>query len=111
MKTPIPTERPIFKTRAHKEGFNIEISLPGVKKNDLEVSLAKRLLRINGIRKELEGNFERYEQEALRFELKVEIHEDVDDKKIQVSHRDGVLTLSLKKRPELAPRKINILAN
>ena len=111
MKTPIPTERPNFKTRAHKEGFNIDISLPGVKKNDLEVSLAKRLLRINGIRKELEGNFERYEQEALRFELKVEIHEDVDDEKIQVTHRNGILTLSLQRRQELAPRKIDILAN
>ena len=111
MKTPIPTERPNFKTRALKEGFNIDISLPGVEKKDLEVTLAKRLLRINGIRKELEGNFERYEQEALRFELKVEIHEDVDDKKIQVTHRNGVLTLSLKRRQELAPRKINILAN
>jgi len=111
MNIQIPTERPNFKTRAHKEGFNIDISLPGVKKNDLEVSLAKRLLRINGIRKELEGNFERYEQEALRFELKVEIHEDVDDKKIQVTHRNGILTLSLQRRQELAPRKIDILAN
>ena len=79
MKTQIPTERPNFKTRAHQEGFDLDISLPGVKKKDLEVNLARRLLTINGNRRELEGNFERCEQEALRFELKVEIHEDVDD--------------------------------
>ncbi|MDB4658040.1 Hsp20/alpha crystallin family protein [bacterium] len=111
MKTQIPTERPNFKTRAHKEGFDLDISLPGVKKKDLEVNLARRLLTINGNRRELDGNFERREQEALRFELKVEIHEDVDDEKIQVTHRDGILTLSLQRRQELAPRKIDILAN
>ena len=75
------------------------------------MNLAKRILTINGNRKELEGNLERREQEALRFELKLEIHEDVDDKKIQVTHRDGILTLSLQRRQELAPRKIDILAN
>lgn len=111
MKTQISTERPNYKTRAHEDSFDLAIALPGVNKKDLEVNLAKRILTINGNRKELEGNLERREQEALRFELKLEIHEDVDDKKIQVTHRDGVLTLSLKKRPELAPRKINILAN
>ncbi|MEO1831628.1 MAG: Hsp20/alpha crystallin family protein [Akkermansiaceae bacterium] len=111
MKTQIPTERPNFKTRAHQEGFDLDISLPGVKKKDLEVNLAKRLLTITGNRRELEGSFERREEEALRFELKVEIHEDIDDEKIQVTHRNGILTLSLQRRKELAPRKINILAN
>lgn len=111
MKTQIPTERPNYKTRAHEDGIDLAVALPGVNKKDLEVNLAKRILTINGNRKELEGNLERREQEALRFELKLEIHEDVDDKKIQVTHRDGILTLSLQRRQELAPRKIDILAN
>ena len=111
MKTQISTERPNNKTRAHEDSFDLAIALPGVNKKDLEVNLAKRILTINGNRKELEGNLERREQEALRFELKLEIHEDVDDKKIQVTHRDGILTLSLQRRQELAPRKIDILAN
>ena len=111
MKTQIPTERPNYKTRAREDGIDLAIALPGVNKKDLEVNLAKRILTINGNRKELEGNLERREQEALRFELKLEIHEDVDDKKIQVTHRDGILTLSLQRRQELAPRKIDILAN
>ena len=111
MKTQISTERPNYKTRAHEDGFDLTIALPGVNKKDLEVNLTKRILTINGNRKELEGNLERREQEALRFELKLEIHEDVDDKKIQVTHRDGILTLSLQRRQELVPRKIDILAN
>ena len=111
MKTQISTERPNSTTRAPEDGFDLAIALPGVNKKDLEVNLAKRILTINGNRKELEGNLERREQEALRFELKLEIHEDVDDKKIQVTHRDGILTLSLQRRQELAPRKIDILAN
>jgi HSP20 family protein len=111
MKNKISIERPRFKTRAHEDGFDLAIALPGVNKKDLEVNLAKRLLTINANRRELEGNFERREQESLRFEFKVEIHENVDDKKIQVTHRDGILTLSFQRREELAPRKIDILAN
>ena len=111
MKTQISTETPNYKTRAHEDGLDLAIAFPGVNKKDLEVNLAKRILTINGKRKELEGNFERREQEALCFELKLEIHEDVDDKKIQVTHCDGILTLSLQRRQELAPRKIDILAN
>ena len=111
MKTQISTKRPRFKTRAHKAGFDLAIALPGVDKEHLEVNLEKRILTVSGNRKELEGNFGRREHEALRFELKVELHEDVDDDKIQVTHRDGILILSLQKRQELIPRKIDILAN
>ncbi|MEN8782931.1 MAG: Hsp20 family protein [Akkermansiaceae bacterium] len=111
MNTQISTERPCFKTRAHEGGFELAIALPGVGKNQLEVNLQKRILTIGGIRKDLKGNFANQEHEALRFELKVQLHEDLDIEDIKASHRDGILTLSLQKRKEVAPRKIDILAN
>jgi len=111
MNPQISTERPRFKTRAHEAGFELVVALPGVGKEDLEVNLEKRILTVGGERKEIEGDFENREHEALRFELKVELHEDLDVENIKATHRDGVLTLSLRKRQELAPRKIDILAN
>lgn len=111
MNTQISTERPRFKTRAQEAGFELAIALPGVSTEDLQVNLEKRILTVGGDRKELEGDFENREREALRFELKVNLLEDLDVENIKATHRDGVLTLALQKRQELAPRKIDILAN
>ena len=111
MNNQITTERPRFKTRAYDQGFDLTVALPGVAKDALEVKIEKRLLTIGGERKEPEGEFENRDHEALRFELKVELHEDLDADNIKATHQSGILTLSLQKRKELAPRKIDILAN
>lgn len=111
MNNQISTERPRFKTRTNDAGFELSIALPGLAKEDVQISLEKRLLTIGGERKTLEGEFQSREQEALRFELKVNLHEDLDADNIKATHQDGILTLSLQKRKELAPRKIDILAN
>lgn len=111
MNNEIISQRPRFKTRAHDTGLELTIALPGVPKDDLEVSLEKRLLTIGGERKALEGEFVNRDHEALRYELKVELHEDLDPNNIKASFQNGVLVLQLQKRQELAPRKIDILAN
>lgn len=111
MNQQITTERPRFKTRAHDQGFELTVALPGVAKEALEVNLENRLLTIVGDRKEPAGEFETRDHEARRFELKVELHEDLDPDHIKATHHDGLLTLTLQKRKELAPRKIDILAN
>ena len=111
MNTQISTERPRFKTRVNDAGFDLAIALPGLAKEAVQINLEKRLLTISGERKALEGDFQNKDHEALRFELKVALHEDLDTQTIKATHQDGVLTLSLQKRKELAPRKIDILAN
>ena len=111
MNTQISTERPRFKTRSTDTGLDLSIALPGLAKEKVQISLEKRLLNISGERTNLEGDFQDHDQEALKFELKVELHEDLDVNTIQATHQDGILTLSLQKRKELAPRKIDILAN
>ncbi|MGC6458192.1 MAG: Hsp20/alpha crystallin family protein [Akkermansiaceae bacterium] len=111
MNSQVNTLKPRYKTRAHEAGFELAISLPGVTRDRVNVTLEKDLLTITGERSNLEGEFDRREQEATRFELKVTLHEDLDPTKAQATHRDGVLILTLQKRKEVAPRKIDILAN
>lgn len=111
MNTEITTERPRFKTRTLDTGLELSIALPGVTKDQLKVDLEQRLISIDGERKPLTGDFQKSDQEARRFQLKVELHEDLDPDTIKATHQNGILTLQLQKRKELAPRKIDILAN
>ena len=103
-------ERPHFKTRAIDAGLELAIALPGVPKDSLQVNIENRLLTISGERSAPEG-YESSDEEARQYELKLELHDDLDPNVINASYHDGVLNLKLHKRQELAARKIDILAN
>ncbi|YCM45606.1 Hsp20/alpha crystallin family protein [Verrucomicrobiaceae bacterium 227] len=110
MNSELTIERPRFKTRSADAGLELSIALPGVPKDSLQVNIENRLLTITGERSSLDG-FESPDREARKYELKVELHEDLDPNVINANYQDGVLNLKLNKRQELAPRKIDILAN
>ena len=102
------TARPPFKTRKTDTGLDLTVALPGVPKDKLGVNAEGQLLTITGER----SNPDLVDShEARRYELKLQLHEDLDANKITAKYQNGVLTLGLQKREELAPRKIDILAN
>ncbi len=105
------TIRPQFISTSDESGIQLNVALPGVKKEHLNVSSEKQILTISGERESLIGEYHRRDSEPPRFELKLNIHEDLDLSQTKATLSDGLLTLELPKRPELAPRKIDILAN
>ena len=111
MNNQIETQKPLYKTRAHDNGFDLIVALPGLRKENLEVNIEKRTLTLAGDRQPLEGDFLKQASETFRFELKVNLHEDLDTENIKATHQEGQLILTFQKRKELAPRKIDILAN
>ena len=102
------TSRPPFKTLKTDEGIDLTVALPGVTKDKLGVNAEGQLLTITGERGNPGGVGS---HEARRYELKLQLHEDLDTNKITAKYQNGMLTLGLQKREELAPKKINILAN
>lgn len=104
-ETTYPTERPRFGTKVIESGLELAIVLPGVSKEALTVNVEDHLLSITG-----ERRFEESAEER-DYKLQVRLHDDLDPSKIEASHRDGVLRLKLNKRPELTPRRIDILTN
>ena len=102
------TARPPFKTRKTDTGLDLTVALPGVPKDKLGVNAEGQLLTITGERSTPHGVAS---HEARHYELKLQLHEDLDANKITAKYQNGVLTLGLQKREELAPRKIDILAN
>jgi HSP20 family protein len=78
--------------------------LPGVAQSELEISVDKDVLTLRGERK-LARKGERVNGP---FSRSFSLPKTVDVEKIQARLQDGVLTLTLPKRPEAQPRQIKI---
>ncbi len=87
--------------------FELYADLPGVKQEDLDIQVEKDVLTIKGERK-IERRGERV---AGAFSRAFTLPKHVDVEKIAASLKDGVLTLTLPKRPEAQPRQIKVAIN
>ena len=93
----------------HELVFHIDV--PGVKQENLEVTLENHILSIKGSRKYDAGSNERqmllgrsYGDFALHYTLP----ESVNGEQLAAYLSDGVLTLRVPKHPKAQPRKIQI---
>ncbi|HEY0981089.1 Hsp20/alpha crystallin family protein [Schlesneria sp.] len=88
----------------------VEIEVPGVKKEDLEVTVHNGLLRIAGQRKAAEGERQYWTNERRfgAFERTMTIPDEIDADSIDAELVDGVLHLTLTKKPEAQPKRIAV---
>ena len=90
----------------------LEIELPGVKQEDVDVTLEKNSLRITAERKAPEDRKYFHQERAYgRIDRLITLPETVNPESIEAQLADGVLSLSLAKCPESQPRKIAVKAN
>ncbi|HEX8952431.1 MAG TPA: Hsp20/alpha crystallin family protein, partial [Polyangia bacterium] len=87
--------------------FELYADLPGVAQADLDIQVDKDVLTIKGERKLAK----RGERVAGAFSRAFTLPKHVDAEKIAASLKDGVLTLTLPKRPEAQPRQIKVAIN
>lgn len=92
--------------------YVIRAELPGVTKDDLEITYQDGLLTLKGERKQKEsskqGRFFVRERFEGKFGRNIQLPEKVDPDKIEARFEDGVLELTLPFTPEAQPRKIEI---
>jgi HSP20 family protein len=90
----------------------VTADLPGVAQEQLEIQVEKDVLTLKGERKvDRNGSrehFRRYERAGGSFERSFTLPPTVDAEKIAASLKDGVLYLTLPKRPEEKPRSIKV---
>ena len=87
--------------------FELYADLPGVAQADLDIQVEKEVLTIKGERK-----LQRKGERALgAFSRAFTLPKHVDVEKIAASLKDGVLTVTLPKRPEAQPRQIKVAIN
>lgn len=86
--------------------------LPGVRLEDLDVSVENRTLTLTGERKELpeyrESTLYRTERPLGRFTRTFSLPATVDVNRITAEHREGVLRITLPKAEDARPRRIEI---
>lgn len=95
-----------------KDNVVVRAELPGMKKEDIEVSLHQNTLSISGERKHEESHkdHEMYRSERFfgRFQRSVTLPTAVAADKVKASYKDGVLTITLPKSEEAKPRHIDV---
>jgi HSP20 family protein len=98
-----------------KDNFVVKAELPGMKKEDIDVSLHDGSLSISGERKS-ENTFEgaevyRAERFFGRFQRTVALPAPVASGDIKAQYKDGILTVTLPKAEEAKPKQIDVQVN
>jgi HSP20 family protein len=88
------------------------VELPGMRKEDIEISLHDGTLTISGERKrESSSNddkAERTQRYIGAFRRSIALPTRVDANKVSATYRDGILTVTLPKAEEVKPKQIQV---
>lgn len=95
-----------------KEFIRIVAEVPGVRPEDVKISLENNLLTIRGEKKKEEEQkdqkFHRFERTWGMFERSFSLPSTIDAEKIVARYDDGVLTVQLPKVEAAKPRQISV---
>jgi len=95
-----------------KDAVKIVAEVPGVKPEDVKISLENNLLTIRGEKKqEAEERTERvhrYERSYGSFERTFSLPNSVDPEKISAAYANGILTVTIPKAERARPREIQV---
>jgi HSP20 family protein len=103
---------PDFDVIEQKDAYLFKADLPGIKEQDLDVTVSGNRLTVSGKREvEERQDEERYyaiERSYGSFTRAFTLPDDVDAAQVRADLRDGVLTLMVPKRAESQPKKIQV---
>lgn len=89
----------------------VQAELPGVKSEDLEISVEGNTLTLRGERKPdtaTNVNYHRRERRAGKFHKAISLPDEINAEAVQATYKDGVLKLVLPKAEHAKPRKIAV---
>jgi len=98
-----------------KDHLVVKAEVPGLKKEDIDISLHQGSLIISGERKEESneenGESSRSERFFGRFQRALELPKPVNPDQVTATYKDGILTVKLAKTEESKPKQISVKAN
>lgn len=101
---------PAFEVKETSDQFVVKADLPGVKEENLDVSLHNGVLSIAGTRaaeeRQESDSFYLYERQFGSFSRSFALPDTADGDKVEAKLEQGILTLTIGKKVEAKPRKI-----
>ena len=99
-----------------KDAFIVEAALPGVKPEDLDVTIQDNVLTITGVSRQEDRsgekpNYHRVERRFGRMTRSISLPTQVQSDKVEANLTHGVLHLSIPKAEAVRPRKIAVNSN
>jgi len=95
-----------------KDNLFVKVELPGMKREDIDVSMHEGSLSISGERKSEEKHKDadvyRAERFFGRFQRTVTLPSLVAAEKVKAQYKDGILTITLPKTEEAKPKHIDV---
>jgi HSP20 family protein len=98
----------------NNDNIVVVVELPGLRKEDIEISLQDGMLTISGERKDEtspEDGATRAERCTGKFRRSITLPTRVDGNKVSAAYKDGILTVTLPKAEEAKPKQIQINLN
>jgi HSP20 family protein len=103
-RTPLPT---VEVQEAEKE-YRVTVDLPGVELKDIDLSFSDGVLTVKAERKAADGETLYSDRWNGGFERVIGIDSDIDESQIRATLKNGILAVTLPKKPEHLPRRIEI---
>ena len=103
---------PPVDVREHDDALEFTAELPGLAKDDLDITVEDRVLTLSGERKfesgEDKNGYHRIERSYGSFTRSFTLPQEVEQDKVTAVFKDGLLTVRIPKTEQAKPRKIEI---
>ncbi|WP_036379231.1 Hsp20/alpha crystallin family protein [Muricauda sp. MAR_2010_75] len=108
------TSVPAVNIKDNEKNFELELAVPGVKKDDFSVEVDNDVLTISSEMKseneETKENYTRKEFSYSSFKRAFTLPDTVDGSKIDAKYEDGILKLTLPKKQEALPKPKRLIS-
>ncbi len=103
---------PALDVHEDKDNYFVNVELPGMKKDEIEISLHGGVLSVSGERKQErqheDGDTFRSERYFGKFQRSVTLPATVDETKVKATYKDGILSIELPKAEEAKQKQIAV---
>ncbi len=103
---------PLADVEETDDAWSVDIDVPGVRREDIDIQLVDRQLTVSGELKEKErvGILRRRTRPVGRFQYSVTLPGELDPDNVSARLHDGVLSVRVPKAAKTRPRRIEITA-